>query len=106
MLRVGLRLHAEFEVVGEADTLAVALRIAKRVNPETIILDLQLPDATPGQTYSAMRAGAPESRLVVFSARESNRAWYEQHGTRFFGKGSDPFDHLVEWLRTEAAIKR
>lgn len=106
MLRVGLRLHTELEVVGEADSLAVALRMAKRVNPEAIILDLQLPDATPRQAFSAMRAGAPESRLVVFSARESNRAWYEQQGTRFFGKGSDPFDRLVEWLRSQAAAKQ
>ena len=106
MLRVGFRLHAELEVVGEADTLAVALGLAKRLYPETIILDLQLPDATPRQTYTAMRAGAPESKLVVFSARESIRTWYEQRGTRFFGKGSDPFDRLVEWLRTQAATKQ
>jgi DNA-binding NarL/FixJ family response regulator len=102
MLRVGMRRHAGLDVVGEADSLADALSVAGRVEPQTIILDLQLPDATPREAYTAMRAGAPDSTLVVFSARETDRAWYEQHGTRFFGKGFDPVERLLEWLRTQA----
>jgi DNA-binding NarL/FixJ family response regulator len=103
MLRVGMRRHAELEVVGEAESLAAALSLAEQVEPQTIILDLQLPDATPRQAYTTIRAGAPDSTIVVFSARESDRNWYEQRGTRFFGKGSDPVDQLVEWLCALAA---
>lgn len=98
-----MRRHAELEVVGEADSLGTALSLAERVQPQTIVLDLQLPDATSREAYTAMRAGAPGSTLVVFSARDSDRAWYEERGTRFFGKASDPVDRLLEWLRSQAA---
>ncbi len=103
MLRVGLRLHPGLEVVGEADTLASALREAERVRPQAIVLDLRLPDSSPRQTYAAIQQGIPESTVVIFSARESSRAWYEKQGTRFFGKATDSLDALVDWLRDKAA---
>lgn len=99
MLRVGMRRHAALQVVGEADSVKSALTVAGRTSPEMVVLDLQLPDADPRQTFAAIREGLPDTRLVIYSARDSSRDWYEQHGTPFFGKASDPVDNLIEWLR-------
>jgi DNA-binding NarL/FixJ family response regulator len=99
MLRVGMRRHTALRVVGEADTLRAALTVGSRTSPEMVVLDLQLPDAEPRQTFAAIREGLPDARLVIYSARDSDRDWYEKQGAPFFGKASDPPDNLIDWLR-------
>lgn len=99
MLRVGMRRHAALQVVGEADSLRTALNVASRTSPEMIVLDLQLPDAEPREAFAAIRSRQPDAKLVIYSARDSSRDWYEQQGAPFFGKVSDPVDNLIEWLR-------
>jgi DNA-binding NarL/FixJ family response regulator len=99
MLRVGMRRHGVLEVVAEAGSVRSALTAARRTSPQVIVLDLQLPDAEPRDAFSTIREAVPEARLVIYSARESSRDWYENHGAPFFGKASDPVEHLIEWLR-------
>lgn len=99
MLRVGIRRHAGLEVIGEADSIRTALTVAGRTDPQVVVLDLALPDAAPRDAFAAMRAGLPGARLVIYSARDSGRNWYEQRGARFFAKASDSVDDLIEWLR-------
>jgi len=99
MLRVGMRRHAGLQVVGEADSLRTALSVASSTSPEIIVLDLQLPDAEPRDAFAAIRDEHPDAKLVIYSARDSSRYWYEERGARFFGKVSDPVDDLIDWLR-------
>jgi DNA-binding NarL/FixJ family response regulator len=102
MLKVGMRRHPDLEVVGEAESVATALRLADRVNPQTIVLDLYLPDAAPREAFAAIREGSPGSRLVLYSARESSREWYERQGVAFFSKVSDGVDDLIGFLQSGA----
>jgi hypothetical protein len=66
-----------------------------------IVLDLRLPDAAPRAAFAALRDAAPSARVVIYSARESSRRWYEQ-GAQFFGKATDRLDALFDWCRIEA----
>jgi two-component system, NarL family, response regulator DevR len=99
MLRVGMHRHAGLEVVGEAGSVKTALTVASETSPQAVVLDLHLPDAEPREAFDAIRDGLPEARVVIYSARETSRGWYEERGARFFGKGSDRIDELIEWLR-------
>jgi DNA-binding NarL/FixJ family response regulator len=100
MLRVGMHRHTGLEVVGEAGTVKTALSVAKKTSPDAVVLDLQLPDAEPRDVFTAIRDGVPDAHVVIYSARESSRRWYEQRGARFFGKASDGVDELIDWLST------
>ncbi|MDT4911688.1 MAG: hypothetical protein QOC66_816 [Pseudonocardiales bacterium] len=102
MLKVALGIEAGLDVVGEAGSAGAAVELAKRLRPQAIVLDLMLPDASPRDAYTAVRRAAPSSRIVVYSARESIRDWFEQQGASFFAKSTDRLDALVAWLRTEA----
>jgi len=101
MLRVGMHRHTGLEVVGEADSIETALTVASRTSPQAVVLDLQLPDADPREAFAAIQDGLPEARVVIYSARETSRDWYEERGARFFGKASDRIDDLIDWLRAE-----
>jgi DNA-binding NarL/FixJ family response regulator len=60
-----------FEVVGEADDGESALALAASLNPEVVLLDLQLPD-TDGFHVAAQLRDAGHSALVVLT---SSRDW-------------------------------
>ena len=100
MLRVGMHRHAGLEVVGEAGSVETALTVAGRTSPQAVVLDLQLPDAEPHEAFTAIQERLPEARVAIYSARESNRHWYEERGARFFGKASDRIDDIIDWLRS------
>ncbi|MDT4918951.1 MAG: hypothetical protein QOH89_3651 [Pseudonocardiales bacterium] len=102
LLRVGLKIHTALEVVGEAETAASGAAMAKRLQPQVILLDLRLPDSAPRDTFATVRAAAPGSRVVIYSAKESSRRWYEQQGAAFFGKSTDQLATLLDWCRREA----
>jgi DNA-binding NarL/FixJ family response regulator len=102
MLRVALRQHPNLKVVGEADSAASGLELARRLQPQAIVWDLMLPDAAPWQAFISARKASPSSRMVIYSGKESNRLDYEQQGARFFGKSTDSLDDLLDWIRAEA----
>jgi DNA-binding NarL/FixJ family response regulator len=99
MLRVGIRRHTSLQVVGEAESVKSALSVGKRTSPQLVVLDLQLPDAEPRDAFAAIRNALPEAKLVIYSARDSGREWYEEQGAPFFGKASDRVDDLIDWLQ-------
>ena len=83
----GALLAAEgFEVVGEAGTGAAALALAAEVNPELVVLDVQLPDIDGFEVASRLRALNPEVKIVLVSSRD--RAAY---GPRIEGSGACGF---------------
>ena len=58
----------DYQVVGEAGDGLDAVTMARRTQPDFIVLDYMMPNMD-GQTASPMlRAVAPETRIVAFSA--------------------------------------
>ena len=55
------------EVVGEADTVARALRLVDDLTPDLVLVDISLPDGGGLASLAALRRHAPEARIVVFS---------------------------------------
>lgn len=102
MLRIALGMNPAVEVVGEADSASSAVALATRLKPHTILLDLILPGAPSREVFKSVRSAAPSSRIVIYSARESSRAWYVGQGVQFFGKATDSVDALMACLREGA----
>jgi len=66
-------LEAEgFEVVGEAADGASGVDAAKRLAPDVVLLDLQLPDTTGFDVAEAISAEATPPAVVITSTRESD----------------------------------
>jgi DNA-binding NarL/FixJ family response regulator len=98
MLRVGLtHLHRDLVVVGEAATGEDAQRLAGDLQPDAVVLDLSLPDMSGRRTFRLLQRTAPASRLVIYTAADTDRAWYESHGARFVPK-EQGLDHLTDAL--------
>ena len=73
LLRAGLRSRLEPEpgitVVGEADTAERAVLLARRLQPDLIVLDLLLPRKSGDEVIPELREVAPQSRVLVVSSQ-------------------------------------
>jgi DNA-binding NarL/FixJ family response regulator len=89
LLRTGLRLDGRMQVVGEAATGQAAVEIAGRTKPDVVILDLVLPDRSGRDVLPEIHGTSPRTKFVVYSARDSQRPWFEQRGVDFVAKAAD-----------------
>jgi DNA-binding NarL/FixJ family response regulator len=59
----------EFEVVGEAHRGSVALDVARQLNPDVVLLDVNLPDTTGFELAPQLAAGSGAPAVVMTSSR-------------------------------------
>jgi two-component system response regulator NreC len=73
LLRAGLRSRLEkepgIEVVGEADTAERAVVLARRLQPDLILLDMLLPRTSGYDAIPQLNSVAPEARILVVSSQ-------------------------------------
>jgi len=62
----------DFAVVGEAGDGQEAVNLAKELNPDVILLDLEMPVLDGVQTLQQIRARQPEARVIVFTAFDTD----------------------------------
>jgi DNA-binding NarL/FixJ family response regulator len=85
-------LEAEgFEVVGEADDGASAVALADELEPELVLLDIQLPDIDGFAVAEQMLARDPGLAIVLVSSRDrcSYGSLIEKSGARGFVSKAD-----------------
>lgn len=70
-LRDLLRAQPDFEVVGEAGDGAAAVRLAKRIRPRLVLMDVSLPGLDGVEATQAIKQACPTARVVAFTAHES-----------------------------------
>jgi DNA-binding NarL/FixJ family response regulator len=73
LLRAGLRSRLEHEngiaVVGEADTAESAVLMARRLQPDVIVLDLLLPRKNGDEVIPELADVAPQAKVLVVSSQ-------------------------------------
>jgi two-component system, NarL family, nitrate/nitrite response regulator NarL len=67
LTRLILEEHPDLKVAGEAADGKEAIREAKRLRPELILLDLHMPVLGGLEALPQLRAAAPAARIVVLS---------------------------------------
>jgi two-component system response regulator EvgA len=78
-------LQAEgFDVVGEAENGAEALRIAEEVRPDVVLLDVQLPDFDGFEVARRLRRLEPAPEVILTSSRDDYRQLVDASAARAF----------------------
>jgi DNA-binding NarL/FixJ family response regulator len=91
---------AGFDVVGEAETGAAAVSLAGEVEPELVLLDVQLPDFDGFEVAARLIARDPEVKVVLVSSRDRTvyGSLIEQSGAIGFISKGDLSRELIEEL--------
>lgn len=65
-----LRTQADITVVGDAEDAASAIAAAASLQPDVILLDVEMPGNTVTVTVRGLRKRSPKSRIIVLSMHE------------------------------------
>ena len=76
MLREGLvavlSTQPDFDVVGEAGDGSEVVRLAKRLEPDVVLLDLEMPEVDGVAALERLREAGSEARAIVFTAYDTD----------------------------------
>ena len=67
-LKTFLNLQDDIEVVGEAGTAQMGLELAQTLNPELVLLDVQLPDHAGLSILPALLKHIPKPRVLILTS--------------------------------------
>jgi DNA-binding NarL/FixJ family response regulator len=63
-----LAVAEDLEVVGEAENGAEAVRLAERLAPDLVLMDLSMPESDGVEATSAVKAKLPDARVLVLTS--------------------------------------
>jgi DNA-binding NarL/FixJ family response regulator len=67
------RNRAHFEVIGEAKNGAQAVKLAKELQPDLVLLDLSMPELDGLQALSPIQWECPNAKIVILSGFDKER---------------------------------
>jgi len=108
-----LNLDPNLEVIGTASNAMAGLTLLKKLHPNVVVLDLEMPDMDGLEAISLYRGTDPKISIIVFSAHTEEKFVYQSlfAGARgYVVKGASPDDlkqaiNLVQrggfWVSTQ-----
>lgn len=104
-LRAAVRAERDIEVVGDAGSGETAIRLARELRPQVLILDLSIPGVVTGlEVIRALAPVLPDVRIVVFSLERHLRGVALSSGaTSFVWKEASNAELLREIRRVARA---
>ena len=109
LIREGLRRafeHTdEFEVVGEAGSVADAVALVGELTPDVVVMDVRLPDGSGLDAARALRASQPQVGIVVLTMYAGDEQLFDalESGASAFVAKSAPAEDVVTAARHAAA---
>ena len=104
-LRMGLALEPDMAVVGEAESGEKALALAAHLQPDVILMDIELPLMDGITTTAKLRAVAPACAVVILSLYDDARmrAQAQAAGAVAFVGKQEPGEKLLTTIRRAVA---
>lgn len=66
-----------FDIVGEAGSVAEAVRIAAATVPDVVIMDVRLPDGTGIEACRDIRSANPETKILMLTSYSDDKALFD-----------------------------
>lgn len=100
-LRMRLAIEPDMAVVGEAGDVDGALALAQALNPDAIVVDIGMRDASGVNLVKLLRAAAPAAAVVVLTLRddEDTRVRAQEAGAQAFVDKVGRADALLQAIR-------
>jgi DNA-binding NarL/FixJ family response regulator len=94
-----LERERDLEVVGSAETIEIGLRLADRLRPDVILLDLKLPDAGAVDGVASFAAAGRE--VLVFTAHDTDEDVFRaiRGGARGYLLKGSPAAEIAQAIR-------
>lgn len=92
-LRSYLRRYNEIHVIGQAKNGKSTLRTARRLRPDVILLDVNLPDISGFEVLRKLQAELPETKVLMYAAHKDSDTVLEslqQGAAGYISKDSSP----------------
>jgi DNA-binding NarL/FixJ family response regulator len=108
LIRHGLEVDHEFEVVGEAGDGRSAVEGVAEARPAATLLDLSMPDMDGLEAIPEIRKVAPDAAIVIlsgFAADRMGRTAMNQGADGYVEKGA-PITEVMEATRRAVAHRR
>ena len=102
LIRLFIQSHTDWEVCGEAGDGEAAIALAKRLNPDLVVLDFSMPVKNGLDAARTIAIVCPNSEMVLFTAHASKELTMEAKrvGIRaVVSKDGSGLDQLVTALR-------
>ena len=106
MLRHGLKRsiqqEKDMEVIGEAADGRSAVRLAKELTPDVVVMDISMPDLNGVEATRSIVEGKSHARVVALSMHATNKYIAEMFraGARAYVLKDCEFDELANAIRT------
>lgn len=102
LVRKGLRsfldLEDDLRVVGEADRVADAVALVERLQPQLVLLDMRLPDASGMEACRRLLAIRPDLRILVLTS-------YDEDTTVLAALQSGAHGYVLKDIRSEELLR-
>ncbi len=97
------QLNGELEVIGEAANGQEAAALALELNPDAVLMDLEMPVLDGYEATRRIKAGRPTCRVVAFSVHTYPLARQKasQAGADEFVEKGAPLEAILRALKTE-----
>src|ERR1700682_5843123 len=106
VVRRGLRSLVEttddLEVVGEAGSVAEAIRRAEQTQPDVVVMDVRLPDGSGIEAARDIRAQRPATRVLMLTSYADEGAVF----ARIMAGGAGYFLHEGHGARVLLGVRR
>ena len=96
-----LSTQSDFEVIGEAGTGEEVVRKAKELQPDIVVLDLEMPVMDGVEALKLMRASRPDIRVIIFTVFDTDERILGavQAGAKGYLLKGAPRDQLFDAIR-------
>ena len=102
--RLILELEEDIDVVGEAADGSEALRLARELEPDVVVMDIRMPELDGIETTRRLQQSGLQTRVLILTTFDLNEYVYEamRAGASGFLLKDVPSDQLVAGIRTVA----
>src|ERR1700733_4035955 len=108
-LRACIEQNTDLQVCGEAENGEIALKKVQELNPDIVILDMQMPGLNGLETARQIATIAPDTPIIMFTMHSCDQLLKEAEAAGIrtvVSKSAKVTDHLLPALRNLVSLAR